>query len=298
MTDSPNSAPDPLHGRSRPWPLYVLAGIVGLSAAGLAIGTLIVDRSDRGAPMESRHPVASALGMVNAPPNRSSVPPGRTSSYVGWGPNAEAPFVRADSARGAFVAQTCSACHGPEGRGSALAPRLAGQPAAVVWKQLEDFRSGTREWPVMNAVARSLRPDDIVAAAAYLSRVSGPPPGCAHPVVIEPPLVQLGDVHRLIPPCIACHSETNDYEVPMLAPRLEAQQADYLARQLQLFRSGWRQNDLYGHMRVVAHRLTDPEIQQLATRFAQGAPATPCSSSASEHVAKPVLLGTVQRHDR
>ena len=44
--------------------------------------------------------------------------------------------------RGATLAQRCAICHGPTGISRADSPNLAGQYAAVIYKQLLDFRAG------------------------------------------------------------------------------------------------------------------------------------------------------------
>jgi cytochrome c553 len=41
----------------------------------------------------------------------------------------------------------CTACHGEQGASSSsLYPTLAGMDAAVIYKQLDDFRAGERWW--------------------------------------------------------------------------------------------------------------------------------------------------------
>jgi cytochrome c553 len=62
----------------------------------------------------------------------------------------------------------CIACHGPEGRGTDAFPRLAGQHAQYLLKQLRSFQSNMRDVAVMHGVAQSLRTDDMQAVAAYL----------------------------------------------------------------------------------------------------------------------------------
>lgn len=60
----------------------------------------------------------------------------------------------------------CECCHGPEGLGTEVAPRLAGQNAAYAFAQLGHFRTGASD--EMTAIARSLQDDQIRAIAAYL----------------------------------------------------------------------------------------------------------------------------------
>lgn len=63
----------------------------------------------------------------------------------------------------------CAACHGENGHGTEMAPRLAGQHAAYVEKQLHVFETSQRPSAVaMQAIVKALRPADIQALAAYV----------------------------------------------------------------------------------------------------------------------------------
>jgi cytochrome c553 len=62
----------------------------------------------------------------------------------------------------------CAACHGPDAHGLADFPRLAGQHAQYVLKQLGSFRSNMRNVAVMHGVAQNLREAEMEAVAAYL----------------------------------------------------------------------------------------------------------------------------------
>lgn len=68
----------------------------------------------------------------------------------------------------------CLGCHGPDGSGNTLAayPRLAGQHAPYLTKQLTDFREGNRtndgDIMVMRSIAAKLSNKDIEALASYI----------------------------------------------------------------------------------------------------------------------------------
>jgi cytochrome c553 len=62
----------------------------------------------------------------------------------------------------------CSSCHGPDAHGLAEFPRLAGQHAQYVLKQLASFQSSMRNVAVMHGVAQNLRAPEMQAIAAYL----------------------------------------------------------------------------------------------------------------------------------
>lgn len=66
----------------------------------------------------------------------------------------------------------CSGCHNEDGSGSDKYPRLTGQHAPYVVKQLQNFKTGVRandSKAVMQAVARRMTDDEIQAVADYVA---------------------------------------------------------------------------------------------------------------------------------
>jgi len=62
----------------------------------------------------------------------------------------------------------CASCHGPDAAGLADFPRLAGQHAKYVVKQLEYIQSLVRNAPVMHGIIKDITPDEMRAVAAYV----------------------------------------------------------------------------------------------------------------------------------
>jgi cytochrome c553 len=62
----------------------------------------------------------------------------------------------------------CASCHGANGEGIADFPRLAGQHAKYVAKQLTYIQTLTRTAPVMHGIVKDLTPGEIQAVAAYV----------------------------------------------------------------------------------------------------------------------------------
>ena len=62
----------------------------------------------------------------------------------------------------------CSSCHGPDAHGTQDFPRLAGQHAQYVLKQLASFQSNMRKVAIMHGVAQNLRLPEMESVAAYL----------------------------------------------------------------------------------------------------------------------------------
>ena len=62
----------------------------------------------------------------------------------------------------------CGSCHGANAEGSADFPRLAGQHAEYVIKQMYSFRNESRNVAVMHGVAKDMKLVEMEAVAAYL----------------------------------------------------------------------------------------------------------------------------------
>ena len=62
----------------------------------------------------------------------------------------------------------CASCHGADAKGVSIFPRLAGQHAAYLSKQIQLIQSAVRSAPVMHGIIQHLNDDDTKALAAYL----------------------------------------------------------------------------------------------------------------------------------
>jgi cytochrome c553 len=65
----------------------------------------------------------------------------------------------------------CASCHGARGEGMATFPRLAGQHAPYLLKQLLVIQSVLRTAPVMHGVIKDLTKDQMQAIVAYLESI-------------------------------------------------------------------------------------------------------------------------------
>jgi cytochrome c553 len=75
-----------------------------------------------------------------------------------------------DVAAGKAKSATCVACHGPDGNSvNPIWPKLAGQHAAYLEKQIKDFRDGKRKDPMMTPMVAPLSDADISNLAAYFA---------------------------------------------------------------------------------------------------------------------------------
>lgn len=182
------------------------------------------------------------------------------------------PVQAGDVAAGAAKAEAgrCTECHGLDGQGDGHGPgsavrfpKLAGQQAGYLLQQLNDFRSGHRKSDVMRLNVQDLTDTDLADLAAWYA--SRPPMRPEAAPTAAPPVYAST--------CAACHGEAG---VSEHAPRLAGQDAHYLARQLDDFRSGWRASSPKGAMNAAARSLTDAQIRSLAHYLASlGTPSRP-----------------------
>ena len=163
-----------------------------------------------------------------------------------------------------IVNGTCFLCHGAYGEAaSELFPRLAGQNAAYIAKQLANFKSGERRSSTMQPIATSPSSEDMEALGRYFSRQSAPPHDVGDAAAAERrrTVYRGGDAANRATSCIVCHGEKVHGTENL--PRLAGQVASYIVLQLRNFGSRRRTND-NEVMHAVAASLTDSEMLDVA----------------------------------
>lgn len=160
----------------------------------------------------------------------------------------------------------CAACHGPDGNSPVETyPKLAGQHADYLVKQLNDFKSGARKDPIMMGMAAALSEQDMADISAFYQSmpvVEGT--STEESVALAQDLYRGGDMERKIASCIACHGPRGNGSGLAKFPKISNQHAPYLVAQLKKFRSGERANDPQSMMKDTTAKLTDAEITALA----------------------------------
>jgi cytochrome c553 len=172
-----------------------------------------------------------------------------------------------DAAAGQAKSALCATCHGADGNSElAMNPKLAGQSEKYLYKQLQNYKSGARVNATMAAMVTSLSDQDMADLAAYFSSQT-PTMGGADPDKIElgAAIYRGGNKELGVAACMACHGPSGAGNDPAGFPSLAGQHAEYTLQQLKYFRSGERANDAGAMMRSVVERLTDPELEALAS---------------------------------
>ncbi|WP_114278447.1 c-type cytochrome [Thioalbus denitrificans] len=175
-----------------------------------------------------------------------------------------------DATAGKTKSATCVACHMTDGNSvNPIWPKLAGQHYDYLVKQLSDFRAGNRTDPTMAAMVAPLNDQDVLDLAAYFSSQTQAP-GAANPDLVQQgeQIYTQGNPASGVAACTACHGASGLGMPQARFPRVGGQHPDYVKKQLNDFRAGVRGNDPNGMMRDVAMKLTDAEIEAVASYMA------------------------------
>jgi len=212
--------------------------------------------------------ICSAAGIIRTAPPAEALPAATRGSQVVVTQDMMGSANARSIGEGATLALRCTMCHGARGLSEADTPNLAGQYPVVVYKQLQDYKSGARASAVMTPLVAGLSEQDmrdLAAYYAYLPRMAGGRSAVPMPM---PKIVESGAPLRNIPPCGACHGGPENKPG---GAWLEGQPYAYLHAQLTAFAKGTRRNDISEQMRNVARRMTPAEIEA-ATRYYAGQP--------------------------
>ena len=175
--------------------------------------------------------------------------------------------TKGDPAKGQQLAtQVCAGCHNADGNSDVPAnPKLAGQHAEYITKQLENFKSQERPSAIMAAMVAPLSPEDMKNLGAYYAQQI-PKPGAAK----DKPLAEQGEkVYRggnletSMPACAACHSP-NGVGIPPNYPRIAGQHSEYVLAQLRAFRTEERTKDPNNAMHMIASKMSEKEMRAVS----------------------------------
>jgi cytochrome c553 len=171
----------------------------------------------------------------------------------------------ADQARAEEIVQgKCFICHGAEGESSSpVFPRLAGQHAQYVARQLADYKSGKRVSSTMRPMVEDLTEADFKALGRFFETRKT----VVH-AVADPDLAQMGRFIYLrgnpysgVAACATCHGPKAAGTETL--PRLAGQHAQYTENQLKAFNRRERTND-NAVMHGIASKLTELEVKAVS----------------------------------
>lgn len=189
--------------------------------------------------------------------------------------SAEKTAPKVDAAKGQQVAaQICAACHNPDGNSAVAAnPKLAGQHADYLYKQLKNFKAdggkpAERNNPIMGGMVAAITDQDMKNVAAFYASQAQKGEKAKNPAIeAGQKLYRAGNAAKGMPACAACHGPAGA-GIPAQYPRIGGQFAEYTEAQLKSFRAGERANDPNRMMRAVADKMSDAEIKAVSDYIA------------------------------
>ena len=188
-----------------------------------------------------------------------------------------------DAAAGEKKAAVCAACHGQDGNSpGGDFPSLAGQGEKYLVKQLQDYKSGARKNAIMQGQVAGLSEQDMADLAAfYASKTARGGSARADLVEAGERLYRGGNMETGVAACAGCHGPAGEGIDAAGFPSLAGQHASYTEAQLRAFRASGRQDigapayrandvdgDALGMMQAVAAKMSDAEIQAVASYIA------------------------------
>jgi cytochrome c553 len=168
----------------------------------------------------------------------------------------------------------CTSCHGspsapPPTAGPRYYPRIAGKPAGYLYNQLQNFRAGRRQFPLMTYMVAPLSDDYLREIAAYFSTQHLPAPVLARASLPADQLergrelVTRGDAVSKVPACVACHGQRLTGALPAI-PGLLGLPRDYINAQFGAWRNGTRHANAPDCMATIAGRLSLADIAAIS----------------------------------
>jgi cytochrome c553 len=162
------------------------------------------------------------------------------------------------------VETVCASCHGVDGNSMAAAnPKLAAQHSRYLFDQLQAFKSGARNNPIMMGMVANLTESDMRGLAHYFSQQKAKQGEATDEELAKQgrDLYRRGNASAKLPACMACHGP-DGRGISHQFPRLSGQHASYVFSQLKAFKdANTRKN---ATMNSVALRMTEQEMKAVS----------------------------------
>lgn len=174
-------------------------------------------------------------------------------------------WAQADQARAQkLVMGSCFLCHGENGESaSEVFPKLAGQHANYIAKQLENFKTGKRKSTAMADMSSRLTADEMLALGQYFESKPVAPEAVKDTdlAAVGRYIFHSGNTYSGVPSCASCHGKDGFGTANL--PRLAGQYASYIETQLTLFNQRERTND-NAVMHSIVSKMTPLEMAAVA----------------------------------
>lgn len=178
------------------------------------------------------------------------------------GEKVQALLAKGDAASGKKAFEVCVGCHRPGavGRVNGVYPRLAGQHASVLIKQMADIRAGLRKNPKMEPFSGEhvISPQEIADIAVYLNGLPVPPD---NGIGSGKDLAKGKDIYTK--DCASCHGDKGEGSAEKFYPKVVGQHFKYLLREVHMIAGGDRGNANPDMLKVIKS-YTDTEMEAVS----------------------------------
>ena len=169
-----------------------------------------------------------------------------------------------DPGVGRFKSMYCQTCHGLDGNSttSPNTPKLAGQYAAYIQKEINNFKDGSRNDPVMTAIASTLFDNqEVLDIAAYFASQKQMK-GARTAVNKNGQSLYMGSNG-----CVSCHGVNGKGLAPNnpSAPVIGGQHKEYLKKQLRDFKDHARTNEASGMMEMMSSFMSEEAMDDVTS---------------------------------
>jgi len=215
---------------------------------------------------EAKNPASAATA---AKPAAAAAAPATAAAEPAKPGEATAAVKPGDATAGQGKAAVCGACHGMDGNSTdPQYPKLAGQSEAYIVNQLNSFKVGHRQNPIMLGMATPLSEQDMHDIGAYFASKTSLP-GVADQALVErgEQLYRQGDTTKGVPACMACHSIDGRGNPGAMYPQLTSQHAQYIEATLKSWHDGtvWGEGPHSQIMPGIAKKLDEKDIAAVAS---------------------------------
>ena len=240
--------------------------VVSAVALVFALSAGVVFAQNTTGQMAQKTPAPAAASTAAKPAAASSAP---AAAAPAASDDAMASTKPGDATAGQGKAAVCGACHGVDGNSTnPQYPNLAGQHEMYTAHQLENFKSGARQNPIMMGMSTPLSAQDMHDIGAYFASKESLP-GVADQALVAQgeQLYREGDTTRGIPACMACHSIDGRGNPGAMYPQLTSQHAQYIEAKLKDFHDGvtWGNEPHAQIMPLIAKKLDQHDIAAVAS---------------------------------
>ncbi len=154
-------------------------------------------------------------------------------------------FAAGSANAGKAKSAQCAACHGADGNSPSPAfPKLAGQSADYIVKQLSDFKAGNRVNGIMAGQVAGLSKTDMENLGVFYS-IQKASKGTASREGLARKgerLYRGGNAKTGVAACMSCHGPSGK-GIPPKFPQVSGQYSAYSSAQLKAFKDNIRKND-------------------------------------------------------